>query len=113
MSSRNGWPLFLIENDLAGRRVAAHSDQRPVITGFVLLSALGFFGEGNLCHVLCSFLKALAGWAAITVDARSRCGESSRYITQEGPLSQTFSASPVARETAASAMQLFRPQVIP
>jgi hypothetical protein len=77
------------------------------------LSALGFFGEANLCHVLCSFLKALASWAAITVEAKSGCSDSSRYITQEGPLSQTFSASPVTRETAAAATQLLRPQVIP
>src|SRR6267143_5672639 len=73
MSSRNGWPLLLIENYLTSRRVAAHSDQRPVITGFVLLSALGFFGEGNLCHGLCSFLKAWVPRAG--VEPARPCGQ--------------------------------------
>ncbi len=85
VSSRNGWPLFLIENDLAGRRIASHSYQRPVISGLVLSPALDFFGEGNLCHVLSSFLEGFRGYSAVMVEARkSRCGETRRYLTQEG-----------------------------
>jgi hypothetical protein len=91
MSSRNGRPLFLIENDLTGRRVASHSYQRPVITGLVLLQAPDFFGQGNLCHVLSSFLEGFGGYSALIVEARkSRCGENRSYLTQEVALPQTF-----------------------
>ena len=48
---RNCRPLFLVKNDLARRWVAPYSYHRLVITGFVLLASLGFFGKSDLCHV--------------------------------------------------------------
>ena len=64
MSSRDGGPLFLIKNDLTGRRIAPHSYQRPVVTGLVLLLTLDFFGEGDLCHVVSIFPKVSDGQLA-------------------------------------------------
>ena len=51
MLPRNRGPLFLVKNDLTGRRIAAYSYHLLVISGLVLFLSPEFFGEGDLCHV--------------------------------------------------------------
>jgi hypothetical protein len=44
----NCWPLFLVKDNLACRRIPTHSDNGGVVTSLVSFLPLDFFSEGNL-----------------------------------------------------------------